>query len=82
MGTLRYWAAVKAESGVAEESLEAATLAALLEAARVGKSDRFATVLLRCSYVVDGDPVGLRDHTTVRLADASVVDALPPFAGG
>lgn len=82
MSTLRYWAAVKAEAGLAEQVLAATDLAALLEAARVGKSERFVTVLGRCSYVVDGDPVGGRDHQAVALTDASVVDALPPFAGG
>ena len=82
MSTLRYWAAVKAEAGVAEEVLVAADLAALLDAARVGKTDRFVTVLSRCSYVVDGDPVGGREHAGVALTEASIVDALPPFAGG
>ena len=82
MSTLRYWAAVKAEAGVAEEVLVAEDLAALLRAARTGRSDRFVTVLSRCSYVVDGTPVGGRDHATVALTAASIVDALPPFAGG
>ena len=82
MSTLRYWAAVKAEAGLAEQTLAATDLAALLVAARFGKSERFVTVLGRCSYVVDGDPVGGRDHQSVALTDASVVDALPPFAGG
>lgn len=82
MSTLRYWAALKAEAGVAEEVLVAADLAALLAAARTGKTDRFVTVLGRCSYVVDGSPVGGREHAGVALTAASVVDALPPFAGG
>ena len=82
MSTLRYWAAVKAEAGVAEEVLAAGDLAALLVAAQLGKTDRFVTVLSRCSYVVDGDPVGGREHASVTLTEASVIDALPPFAGG
>ena len=82
MSTLRYWAAVKAEAGTAAEVLAATTLAELLEAARVGKTVRFATVLARCSYVVDGDPVGGRDHGSVVLSADSIIDALPPFAGG
>jgi molybdopterin synthase sulfur carrier subunit len=39
-------------------------------------------VLGLCSFLVDGDPVGSRDHSAVALGEASVVDCLPPFAGG
>ena len=82
MSTLRYWAAVKAEAGLAEEAFVATDLAELLAAAQDGKTDRFVTVLSRCSYVVDGHPVGGREHASIALTAASVVDALPPFAGG
>ena len=43
---------------------------------------RLGRVLARCSFLVDGDPVGLRDHARVQLRDGAVVEALPPFAGG
>jgi molybdopterin converting factor small subunit len=79
---LRYWAAAKEAAGVAEESLPAATLAEALAAARAGHDDRFTTVLARCSFVVDGDPVGGRDHAGVAVQKDSLVDVLPPFAGG
>ena len=82
MTTLRYWAAARAAAGVAEEQTEAATLAAALEEARARHDARFTTVLQRCSYVVDGDPVGGRDHAAVALSDGGLVDVLPPFAGG
>ena len=82
MTTLRYWAAVRAAAGVAEEQTGATTLAAALDEARARHDDRFATVLARCSFVVDGDPVGGRDHATIALADGGLVDCLPPFAGG
>jgi molybdopterin synthase sulfur carrier subunit len=82
MTTLRYWAAARAAAGVAEEPTGAATLAEALEEARGRHDDRFSTVLLRCSFVVDGDPVGGRDHASVRLTDGGLVDVLPPFAGG
>jgi molybdopterin converting factor small subunit len=39
-------------------------------------------VLLRCSYLVDEVSPGSRDHTVVALRDGSVVEVLPPFAGG
>ena len=82
MTRLRYWAAAKEAAGVAEESVQAATLAEALGAARAGHDERFATVLARCSFVVDGDPVGGRDHGRVGVRPDSLVDVLPPFAGG
>lgn len=82
MPTLRYWAAAKEAAGVPSQELTAGSLAAALELARGGRGERFATVLGRCSYVVDGDPVGGREHAAVLLRPDSVVDVLPPFAGG
>jgi molybdopterin synthase sulfur carrier subunit len=83
-GTIRYWAAAKAAAGTAEEPYEAATLAEALEAARQRHTadSEFARVLTRCSYIVDGDPVGSRSHETVRLVEGGTVEVLPPFAGG
>ena len=83
-GTIRYWAAAKAEAGTAEEPYRAATLAEALDAARARHADRpgFERVLLRCSFLVDGITVGTRDHTTVELTEGGTVEVLPPFAGG
>ncbi|MEV8551438.1 MoaD/ThiS family protein [Streptomyces glaucescens] len=80
--TVRYWAAAKAAAGVADERYEAATLADALAAARERHPGELARVLRRCSFLVDGDPVGTRGHDTVRLADGGTVEVLPPFAGG
>ena len=82
MTTLRYWAAARAAAGVAEETTSATTLAEALLLARATRDDRFGQVLEVCSFVVDGQPVGARDHTQVQLADSGLVDVLPPFAGG
>jgi molybdopterin converting factor small subunit len=81
-GTVRYWAAAKAAAGVAEEPYDAATLAQVLEAARERHPGELDRVLLRCSFLVDGNPVGTREHETVRLAEGGTVEVLPPFAGG
>jgi sulfur-carrier protein len=83
-GLIRYWAAAKEAAGTAEEPYDAQTLAAALADARNRHVDRprFAEVLLRCSYVVAGSPVGTRNHSDVKLADGDVVEVLPPFAGG
>ncbi|CAM5448756.1 MoaD/ThiS family protein [Streptomyces abikoensis] len=83
-GTIRYWAAAKAAAGTAEEPYAARTLAEALDAARRRHAERpdFARVLTRCSFLVDGAPVGTRDHATVQLAEGGTVEVLPPFAGG
>lgn len=82
MALLRYWAAAKDAAGVVEESVGAATLHDALAAARAAHGERFTTVLGRCSFVVDGAPVGGRDHARVVVREDSLVDVLPPFAGG
>ncbi|OIJ64836.1 MoaD/ThiS family protein [Streptomyces mangrovisoli] len=80
--TVRYWAAAKAAAQVAEESYEAVTLAEALDAVRERHPGELTRVLRRCSFLVDGDPAGMRDHETVRLAEGGTVEVLPPFAGG
>jgi len=82
VSTLRYWAAARAAAGMSEQELPGGTLAELLAAARAGHDARLGGVLDRCSFLVDGDPVGARPHESVPLRPSSVVDALPPFAGG
>ncbi|MCH0566100.1 MULTISPECIES: MoaD/ThiS family protein [unclassified Streptomyces] len=80
--TVRYWAAAKAAAGVAEEPHDADTLADALGAVRAQHPGELVRVLQRCSFLVDGDPVGTRGHETVRLTEGGTVEVLPPFAGG
>ncbi|MEU6776345.1 MoaD/ThiS family protein [Streptomyces sp. NPDC046759] len=80
--TVRYWAAAKAAAGVAEEPYDADTLAGALAAVCARHPGELTRVLQRCSFLVDGDPVGTRGHETVRLAEGGTVEVLPPFAGG
>ncbi|WP_198045557.1 MoaD/ThiS family protein [Kitasatospora mediocidica] len=83
-GTIRYWAAAKAEAGIAEEPYRAATLAEALQHARELHADRprFVQVLGICSFLVDSEPVGGRDRAAVALTEGGVIEVLPPFAGG
>ncbi|MFE6751995.1 MoaD/ThiS family protein [Streptomyces sp. NPDC057684] len=83
-GTIRYWAAAKAAAGTAEEAYRAVTLAEALEQVRCRHEDRprLARVLGYCSFLVDGRPVGGRDHASVHLAPGGTIEVLPPFAGG
>ena len=94
--TMRYWAAAKDAAGVAEEIVNADTLAAALSAIggrRPGDhpgpgrtpasgGTRMSAVLARSSFLVDGHPVGTRAAEAVPLADGAVIEVLPPFAGG
>jgi molybdopterin synthase sulfur carrier subunit len=82
--TVRYWAAAKHAAGVAEETLDAATLAeALAEAvARRPAAEEFAVVLARSSFLVDGEQAGGRAAEAVLLGEGAVIEVLPPFAGG
>jgi molybdopterin converting factor small subunit len=82
MPVVRYFAAAKAAAAVGSEEVTGASLAEALTAACALHDDRFATVVGRCSFVVDGDPVGGRDHTRVVVRPDSVIEVLPPFAGG
>jgi len=88
--TLRYWAAAKEAARIAEETVSAGTLAEALAAARgkaggggeAGPDPRLRAVLARSSFLIDGTPVGSRAPEAVVLSDASVIEVLPPFAGG
>ena len=81
--TVRYWAAAKEAAGVAEEVVEAATLAAMMDAAlaRRGGDARLAAIFVRSSFLVNGAAAG-REAEQVVLPDGAVVEVLPPFAGG
>jgi sulfur-carrier protein len=81
--TLRYWAAAKDAAGIAEQTVSADTLAsALALATGTGAPGRLQAVLSRSSFLVDGNPVGRRAPDSVQLTDGSVIEVLPPFAGG
>ena len=49
---------------------------------RGDRNARLRAILLRSSFLVDGNPVGTRAPEAVVLGDGSVVEVLPPFAGG
>nr|WP_220094343.1 MoaD/ThiS family protein [Cryobacterium soli] len=75
---VRYYAAAKAATGVAEESRRlpaGATIGAFLD--DLGSSS--AAVFARCSFIVNG--VATTDRARV-LDDGDRLDVLPPFAGG
>jgi molybdopterin converting factor small subunit len=76
--TVRYFAGARAAAGVAEETLEAATLGEVVTEL-AGRGEPLTRVLTACSYLVNG--LAARDHD-IPLVDGATVDVLPPFAGG
>ena len=76
---MRYFAAARAAAGVSEEKVAAPSLDALLSVISQAHGPTMATVLGRCSFLVDG--LACHDRSMPLAAD-SVVDVLPPFAGG
>ena len=82
--TLRYWAALRSAAGAASDSVASGRLDEVLArvAAAHAENPRFGQVLAICSVLVDEEPVGVRDPAEVEVRPGSVVDLLPPFAGG
>ena len=77
---IRYFAAACAAAGVAEETVPIpadASVAAVIDLL-ARRHSALAAVLPRCSYLLD--EVAVRDVD--RPAHGTVLDVLPPFAGG
>jgi len=77
--TVRSVAGARAASGVDTETREAGTLDELVGQLVDTHGERLERVLTACSFLVDG--TSARDRA-VALSPGSVVDVLPPFAGG
>ena len=82
--TIRYWAAAKEAAGLPEESVEADTLADALNAVVVSRApdSRLREVMARSSFLVDATRVNRAAADVITLRDGSVIEVLPPFAGG
>ncbi|MCV7315307.1 MoaD/ThiS family protein [Mycolicibacillus parakoreensis] len=79
--TVRYFAAARAAAATDCEQVAVptdATVAQLVDELSA-RNEQLARVLPRCSYLSDG--VAVRDPAT-RLRAGTVIDVLPPFAGG
>ena len=80
--SLHYWAGAKAAAGVAEEEIEARSVAEALRLARDERSDpHFDKVIKASSVLIDGltaHPADLERPLTAPVR----VEILPPFAGG
>lgn len=76
--TVRYWAGARAAAGVTEETLETGPLVGDVLDAAVAAHPALAGVAAVCSVLVDGRAV---PRDTV-IEGGTVVEILPPFAGG
>ncbi|OHU31184.1 molybdopterin synthase sulfur carrier subunit [Mycobacteroides franklinii] len=78
---IRYFAAAAAAAGLQEESVELPPGASFDDLTRhlATKGPELERVLARCSFLYDG--VAVRDRSS-QPESGSVVDVLPPFAGG
>ena len=79
MITVRYFAGARAASGVDTETRDAASLDELVGQIVADHGERLERVLTACSFLVDGTSTRNR---ALQLSPGSVVDVLPPFAGG
>lgn len=81
--TVRFWAAAKAAAGTSGgEYDDEPSLAALLLTLEAAHGPGLGKVLGVASYLIDSEPVGRRDPADVVVPPGSVVEVLPPFAGG
>jgi molybdopterin synthase sulfur carrier subunit len=77
--TVRYFAGARAASGVDTETRTAGSLGELVGQLVDAHGAKLERVLTACSFLVDGTTTRNPD---VALPPGSVVDVLPPFAGG
>ncbi len=78
MARVRYFAAAEEAVGLDEETRSESTLGALREAL-AADHPKLAAILPRCAVLVAGSRT---EEPSTALAADTVVDVLPPFAGG
>lgn len=84
--TVRYWAGARAAAGTSQDVFVVPGPATLADVVRLvlqaHPDDRMAQVVGVCSVLVGDQPVGTRAPSDVPVPAGSVVELLPPFAGG
>ena len=75
---IRYFAAARAAAGTDVATCEPSTLSSILAHA-CSSNPALTHVVSQCSFLVDA--VAVHDHE-IFVADGSVIDVLPRFAGG
>jgi molybdopterin converting factor small subunit len=84
--TVRYWAGARAAAGTAEDVLEVSgelTLADVVaRVLELHPGDRMTRTVGVCSVLLGDQPVRSQDPEAVVVRPGTVVELLPPFAGG
>ena len=78
--TFRLFAAARASAGQAQVDVPAGPVRDVVAGLAAGRPQRFAEVLAISALVLDG--TRLDPTSPAALAEGSIVDVLPPFAGG
>lgn len=78
MPTLRLFAGAREAAGTDHETVDGATVGAVLDAAVARYGDSFAEVLASCKVWVNGDPAERDDA----IDTGDEVAVLPPVSGG
>ncbi|MBO0842955.1 MAG: MoaD/ThiS family protein [Nocardioides sp.] len=83
---VRYWAAAKAAAGTDGDELAVEGPLMMAEVVRrataLHPGTRLGDVLAMCSALIGDQPVGRQDPGEVEVPPGSMVEFLPPFAGG
>lgn len=80
MVTFRLYAAARAAAGADAAQVPAGPTSEVIAGLVASQPPQFATVLSVCSLLADGRRLDPQDDAP--LADGTVIDVLPPFAGG
>ncbi len=78
MAVLRLFASAREAAGTGRDTVEGATVAAVLAEARRRYGDGFAEILDGCGVWVNGEPA----HGDLPVGAADEVAVLPPVSGG
>jgi molybdopterin synthase sulfur carrier subunit len=78
MAVLRLFASAREAAGTGRDTVDAATVAEVLEVARARYGEGFAAVLTTCRIWVNGEPADAGDP----VGAADEVAVLPPVSGG
>lgn len=79
MVTVKFFAAAEQAAGTTECTVQAGSLAQVKDQLVSDLGPGFAGVLAQCSVLVAGEFATDPEHS---IADGTVVEVLPPFAGG
>ncbi|MDT0183350.1 MoaD/ThiS family protein [Microbacterium sp. ARD31] len=84
--TVRYWAGARAAAGTGEDTFEVGGTVTLSDVVALvlerHPDDRMARTVAVCSVLLGDQPVRSQDPASVLVPPGSVVELLPPFAGG